>query len=63
VPGPGRNPSFIAFPAKYRSSGVMTFVAGRDGAVVERDLGPRTAQIAKTMVRYQPDSSWHALRE
>jgi hypothetical protein len=53
-----RAPYFIAYPADYRSSGVMTFIVGRDGVVYERDLGPRTAKVATEM---KPDSSWHAL--
>jgi hypothetical protein len=53
-----RPPYFIAYPANYRSSGVMTFIVGRDGVVYERDLGPRTAKVARDM---KPDANWHAL--
>jgi hypothetical protein len=35
--------SFVAYPAEYRSSGVMTFFVGLDGVTHQRDLGPRTA--------------------
>ncbi len=58
----GKPASFIAYPAEYRSSGVMTFVVDHSGVVYERDLGPRTAKVAKTMTRYKPDSNWHALQ-
>jgi hypothetical protein len=58
----GKPASFIAYPAEYRSSGVMTFVVDQRGVVYERDLGPRTAKVAKTMTRYKPDSNWHALQ-
>jgi hypothetical protein len=34
--------SFVAYPAEYRSSGVMTYFVGLDGVVHQRDLGPRT---------------------
>jgi hypothetical protein len=34
--------SFVAYPAEYRSSGVMTYFVGLDGVVQQRDLGPRT---------------------
>ena len=51
--------AFIAYPAEYRSSGVQTFIAGPDGVVYERDLGPATAKIATSMTQYDPDLSWH----
>jgi hypothetical protein len=62
LPAPGKPASFIAYPAEYRSSGVMTFVVDRDGVVYERDLGARTAKVARTMTRYKPNSTWHALQ-
>ena len=34
--------AFMAYPAEYRSSGVMTFVIGEDGVVYEKDLGKKT---------------------
>jgi hypothetical protein len=51
--------AFIAYPAEYRSSGVKTFIAGANGIVYEKDLGPETAKIAASMTQYDPDSSWH----
>jgi hypothetical protein len=50
--------AFLAYPAEYRSSGVMTFVVNQDGIVYEKDLGPRTAEIAKVLTRYDRNSSW-----
>ncbi|MFZ1141330.1 MAG: DUF2950 domain-containing protein [Candidatus Sulfotelmatobacter sp.] len=50
--------AFIAYPAEYRSSGVMTFVVNQDGIVYEKDLGPRTAEIVKNLTRYDRDASW-----
>ncbi len=50
--------AFVAFPAKYRSSGVMTFLVDQNGIVYEKDLGPRTEEIAKSMTRYRRDASW-----
>jgi hypothetical protein len=61
-PGLGKTDFFIAYPAEYRSSGVMTFIVGHDGAVVERDLGPQTTKVARSMNGYKPDSNWHALQ-
>lgn len=50
--------AFVAYPAEYRSSGVMTFVVGSDGAVLQKDLGRRTEVLVKSMKEYDPDSSW-----
>lgn len=50
--------AFVAYPAEYRSSGVMTFIVGTDGVVHSKDLGPNTAAIAKAMKSYNPDSTW-----
>jgi hypothetical protein len=50
--------AFVAYPAKYRDSGVMTFLVDQDGIVYEKDLGPRSAEIAKSFTRYRRDASW-----
>ena len=49
---------FLAFPAEYRSSGVMTFMVGADGVVYQKDLGPKTAELVKSISTYNPDASW-----
>jgi hypothetical protein len=51
--------AFLAYPAEYRSSGVMTFIVDEDGVVYEKDLGPRTPEMAKKLTRYDRDASWH----
>ncbi len=50
--------AFVAYPADYRSSGVMTFLVDQDGIVYEKDLGPRTAEIAKSLKSYDRDATW-----
>jgi hypothetical protein len=50
--------AFVAYPAEYRSSGVMTFIVTEGGAVYQKDLGRRTGALAKAMREYNPDSSW-----
>jgi hypothetical protein len=50
---------FVAYPAEYRSSGVMTFIVDQSGTIYEKDLGPNTTRLAETMTAYDPDSSWH----
>lgn len=52
--------ALIAYPEKYRSSGVMTFAVTDDGVVHEKDLGPNTATVAPSVKASQLDSSWHA---
>lgn len=50
--------AFVAYPAEYRSSGVMTFIVNQDGIIYQKDLGPRTGVRAKAMTQYAPDSTW-----
>ena len=55
--------AFLAYPADYRASGVMTFMTDKAGVVVEKDLGPDTEKIARTITKFNPDSSWFELQE
>lgn len=48
----------LAYPAVYRSSGVMTFMAGQDGVVYQKDLGLSTRALASSIKSYDPDNSW-----
>lgn len=48
----------IAYPAKYGSSGIMTFVVNQGGVVYQKDLGKKTAQVASAIKVYNPDDSW-----
>ncbi len=48
----------VAYPAEYRSSGVMTFIVNSDQVVREKDLGSDTARIARGMIGYGADSTW-----
>jgi hypothetical protein len=50
--------AFVAYPAEYRSSGVMTFIVNKSGIIYERDLGPDTTKTAEAMSAYDPDSTW-----
>jgi hypothetical protein len=50
--------AFIAYPAEYRSSGVMTFIVNRDGVVYQKDLGAQTDVFANAMKEYNPNSGW-----
>lgn len=50
--------ALIAWPAKYGSSGVMTFIVNQQGRVYEKDLGEKTAKVVKETRAYDPDKSW-----
>lgn len=50
--------ALVAYPAEYGNSGVKTFVVNHDGDVFEKDLGPRTEQIASRMREFNPDRTW-----
>ena len=51
--------AYVAYPASYGSTGVMTYLIDQDDVVHAKDLGPRTSQLAKRMRKYRPDPSWH----
>jgi Protein of unknown function (DUF2950) len=53
----------VAYPAEYKVSGVMTFIINQDGVAYEKDLGEKTAEIAKAMTEYNPDSTWHKVKD
>ncbi len=50
--------AFVAYPAEYRSTGVMTFIVGSDGVVYERDFGKKTESAATSMKSFNPDKTW-----
>lgn len=54
--------ALVAYPAKYGSSGVMTFIVNQDGKVYEKDLGPDTPKQAAAMTEYNPDDTWAPAR-
>jgi len=53
----------IAYPAQYRSSGVMTFAVLKNGVVYEKDLGANTATVASGMTSFPKDASWRIAGE
>src|SRR5271157_5276996 len=55
--------AFVAYPAEYRSSGVMTFIVGSDGVVYQKDLGTKTDVLARAMKAYNPNSTWQKAEE
>jgi hypothetical protein len=51
----------VAYPARYASSGVMTFIVNHDGVVYQKDLGPNTAKVAAAITRFDPGPGWTAV--
>jgi hypothetical protein len=49
---------FVAYPAEYRSTGVVTFIVDKLGVVYQKDLGKDTVDIGKAMTIYAPDATW-----
>jgi hypothetical protein len=50
--------ALVAWPVKYRSTGVMTFIVSGSGIVYQKDLGAKTAAAPTSVTSYNPDSSW-----
>jgi hypothetical protein len=50
--------ALIAWPARFESTGITTFIVGPDGDMYQKDLGPETARIAREMTIFDPDISW-----
>jgi Protein of unknown function (DUF2950) len=55
--------ALIAYPDKWGSSGVMTFIVNQQGRVYEKDLGPQTAELAAAIPEYDPDLTWKVVQE
>jgi len=55
--------AFVAYPAEYRNSGVMTFIINQDGVLFQKDLGKTTTETATAMREFDPDSSWSQVEE
>lgn len=55
--------ALIASPAQYRNTGVKSFMVSQDGVVWEKDLGPNTLEVFKTIDRFNPDRTWTPVKE
>ncbi len=55
--------AMVAYPAEYRSSGVMTFVVTDKDVVYEKDLGTNTSALATAMTAFHKDATWRAAGE
>ena len=50
--------ALVAWPAEWANTGVMTFIVNQQGRVFQKNLGPKTAKIARDMTAYDPDDTW-----
>jgi hypothetical protein len=50
--------ALVAFPHDWGRSGIMTFIVNQQGKVYEKNLGPKTAELARAMTEYNPDKTW-----
>jgi hypothetical protein len=50
--------AFLAYPAEYRNSGVMTFIVNKSGTIYQKDIGDKTSELAATMQFFDPDETW-----
>lgn len=50
--------ALVAYPARYGSSGIMTFIVNHDGVVYQKDLGENSEKAALGMKLFNPDSTW-----
>jgi hypothetical protein len=50
--------AILAYPAEYRQSGIMTFFAGKDGTLYQKDLGDKTGTAASATTEINPADGW-----
>ena len=55
--------AFVAYPAEYGNSGVMTFIINKDGVLLQKDLGKTTTETATAMTEFDPDSGWSTVAQ
>jgi len=55
--------AFVAYPAEYGNSGVMTFMINQDALLLQKDLGKTTAETATTMTEFSPDFGWSPVEQ
>ena len=55
--------ALIAYPDKWGSSGVMTFIVNQQGRIYQKNLGPATTRLAGAITEYDPDLTWKRVKE
>jgi len=55
--------ALIAWPVKYRVTGVQTFIINGVSVIYQRDLGPDTEERAAAIKEFNPDANWTVVSE
>ncbi|EJZ20242.1 DUF2950 domain-containing protein (plasmid) [Rhizobium sp. Pop5] len=55
--------ALIAWPVKYRVTGVQTFMVNGMSVIYQRDLGPATQERAAAIKDFNPDANWTPVSE
>jgi len=55
--------AFVAYPAEYGNSGIMTFIINQDGVLLQKDMGKTTTEAATAMSEFDPDTSWSPVEQ
>ncbi len=51
----------LAYPAEYGNSGLKTFQVNHAGVVFQRDLGEKTVEAARAIMKFDPSGGWEAV--
>ena len=55
--------AILAWPADYGQSGIMTFQAGPDGRIWQKDLGEDTDALVQSIWAFDPSDGWEPVKE
>jgi hypothetical protein len=55
--------AFVAYPAEYGNSGIMTFLINQDGVLLQKDLGKTTTETATAITAFDPDTYWSRVED
>jgi len=50
--------AFLAYPADYGQTGIMSFMVGENGVIYEADLGEDTLAVGNAMDSFNPGEGW-----
>lgn len=53
----------VAYPARYGSTGIMTFIINQKGVVYQKDQGGKSEEAAVSMTSFDPDETWQVYEE
>jgi hypothetical protein len=55
--------ALLAYPSIYQVTGVKSFIVNHEGVIYEKDLGPKTLDIARSLLLFNPDRTWTPVPE